>query len=177
MLIIVSLLALAKCFWGARHPNLLHPPSGQTASWPLESLANPVPLEPEPFSRQGGLLGASKIMLPLEPGPLFRFQASKEIPRDPQEAAKRLPRDPRSSPRGSRGRQKEPKRPPRDPRSSPRAPRGRQEAAQMPYDAPKTLPRAPKSYPRSTKSTEKSFSDQALKLINPLAKLSDKLMR
>ena len=80
-------------------------------------------------------------MLPLEPGPLFHFQASKEVPRNPQEAAKRLPRDPRSSPRRSKGYQKEPKRPPKDPRSSPRAPRGRQEAAKMPYDAPKRLPR------------------------------------
>ena len=113
-------------------------------------------------------------MHPLEPGPLFRFQASKEIPRDPQEAAKRLPRDPRSSPRGSRGRQKEPKGPPRDPRSSPRAPRGRQEAAKMPYDAPKRLPRGFQE--ALTKSTEKTFSDQALKLINRLAKPSDKLM-
>ena len=84
-------------------------------------------------------------MLPLEPGLLFRFQGSQEVPRDPQEAAKRLSRDPRSSPR---------------------APRGRQEAAKMPYDDPKRLPRGPKSHPRSTKSTEKSFSDQALKLIN-----------
>ena len=88
-------------------------------------------------------MGASKIVLPLEPGPLFRFQASQEVPRDPQEAAKRLPRDPRSSPR---------------------APRGRQEAAKMPYDAPKRLPRGfqealratqdgargPKSHPTGT---------------------------
>ena len=106
-------------------------------------------------------------MLLLEPGPFFRFQASKEVPRDPQEEAKRLPRDPRSSPRGSRGRQKEPKRPPRDPRSLPRAPRGCQEAAKMPYDFPKRLPRGFQEALRYTQEAPRAPKKPSLiKLLN-----------
>ena len=158
----MSLLALANSFGeGGRGPETLSLRAPCALAEPVRPPGGPLkillPLEPGPFSRQGGLLGASKIVLPLEPGPLLRFQASQEVPRDPQDADRRLLRDPRSSPRALRGRQetprgcqKEPKRPPRDPRSSPRAPRGRQEAAKMPYDAPKRLPRGFQEPPRAT---------------------------
>ena len=131
---LLSLLALAKSFWGGPDPpDLLHLQPGQRYPWLPGSPENPTPARARATFPPRSPHGSS------ENRAFARAMAAfppKKLPRDPkkcQEAAKRLLRCPAIPPEAS----KRPQQPSKTPREAPRA---TQDAPKKHQEHPKRLP-------------------------------------